>query len=174
MLVSNDINDSRNGWIGVDIHQTLVFSNVTLYLATGLALPCVPRIGEDVEVYGSIFSGNVTKVTYQAHCNTYNRDNPDKPIIRVKDLPPFNYCTIKIDLAKAVHDDSISSYEIKEAFIDICDLIRASKKEIPTDFKERMKLKGDMDYERHLLRYVYDENDRGFDGDKFDELFPAL
>ena len=175
MLVGNDRNaENRGGWLGVDVHQTLVFENVTLYLATGLALPSVPRIGEALEVYSNYFAGTVKNVTYQAHYNTYYRDNPDKPILDPENLPPFNECTIKIELAKRVFEESILSYTIQEEFIDCSYKIMASRKERPEDFRERQKLRNDPDYRLHFLRDVYSNDNTQFDVEAFDKAFPEV
>jgi len=175
MLVSNDRNaKTRGGWLGVDVHQTLVFDNVTLYLATGLALPSVPRIGEALEVYSNYFAGTVKNVTYQAHYNTYYRDNPDKPLVKPENLPPFNECTIKVDLANRIFDESIGSYVIQEAFIDCIYRIMASRKERPEDFREWQKLRNDPDYTPHLLLNVYSNDKSKFDAEAFDKAFPEV
>lgn len=174
MLVYNEIHNNEHTWIGVDIYQTRIFSNVTLYLATGLMLPSVPRVGETVEVYGNIFAGTVESVKYQAHFDTFYRENPDKLGISPKDKPSFNQCTIKIDLESSVSDYSISSYEIKESFIDCSYKILASKRERPRDFKERQALRNEPDYKLHFLQDVYSEPRLRFDADAFDEMFPEL
>ena len=174
MLVHNEKYNSEHSWIGVDIYQTLVFPNVTLYLATGLMLPSVPRVGETVEVYGNIFAGTVKNVKYQAHYDTFYRDNPDKRGINPEDKPSFNQCTIKIDLESSVSDYSISSYEIKESFIDCSYKIMASKKERPTDFNERRALRNEPDYKLHFLQDVDSEPSLSFDADAFDEMFPEV
>lgn len=174
MLAHNDFHNTENSWVGLDIYQTLIFPNVTLYLATGLALPAVPRIGETVEVFGNIFAGTVKNVKYQAHYDTFYLDNPDKLGIDPKDKPRFNHCTIKIDLEKTVSKSSISSYEIKESFIDRSYKIMASRKERPTDFKERRALRNEPDYKLHFLKDVYSEPSLNFDADAFDEMFPEV
>lgn len=175
MLVSNDRNaENRGGWLGVDVHQTLVFDNVTLYLATGLALPIVPRIGEALEVYSNYFAGTVKNVTYQAHYNTYYRDNPDKGRVKPENLPPFNECTIKVDLAKRIFDENIVSDTIQEAFIDCIYRIRASRKERSEDFRERHKFRNDPDYMPILLLNVYSDDKSTFDAQAFDKAFPEV
>jgi hypothetical protein len=174
MLVHNDIHNTEHSWVGVDIYQTLIFPNVTLYLATGLALPTVPRIGEIVEVFGNIFAGTVENIKYQAHYDTFYRDNPDKLFMDPKDKPRFNDCTIKIDLEKTVSKSSISSYAIEESFIDCSYKIMASRRERPIDFKERQALRNEPDYKLHFLQDVYSEPSLSFDADAFDEMFPEV
>ena len=172
----------ENEWIGCDIYQTLVFENITLYPATGLFLPSVPRIGESLQVYGGTFAGKVTNITYQAHYNTYYDDNPDAPTILLgKDLPNFNYCTIKIELEKKVFDYTMSAYEIEESHIDQCYQLLASRKERAEPFKRwEIKEEDRPDYAIDFLidvkasistDHVLGDKGRYFDGEAFDKKY---
>ena len=119
----------------------------------------------------------MTNITYKAHYNTYYRDNPDKlklPILKSEKLPPFNECTIKIELAKNVFDENIVSDTIHEEFIDCISRIMASRKERPEDFRERLKLRHDPDYKLHFLLDVRNYDRMTFDAEAFDRTFPEV
>ena len=174
MLISNDKNRPlRGGWVGIDVHQTIIYNNVTLYLSTGLSVPSVPRLEEEIEVFSNVFAGKVAAIKHQVHFNTYYRDNPG---VRLdpKELPRFNDHTIRIDLEKSKRDDCIFGDQITEAFIDSVYVIRATRKERQNDYKFLAKVRGDPDYKMHFLQDVTGPEAVFFDPKKFDEEFPFL
>ena len=159
-----------SGWVGVDIYQRLIFKNVTLRLMAGTALPAMPRVGEEISVFDSgLFFGEVEKVRYTTHWNTYFEDNPDV-IIDEDRIPDHNDCTIKVTLADRVFDYETNAWELKEENVHHCYRIFAAKKPLPE--KEPWKFSKKPEYVSHQIVDVYDEFHNGFDGNKFDELFP--
>jgi hypothetical protein len=177
MLVSNNRYQMDEGlasnWVLFQVYQTLIFENVSLFVETGLALPNAPRIGEKIEIYGSMFAGQITDITYQAHYNSFYEDNP-RTSPEPKDLPHFNDCTIRIKLADAVSNHPTCSDDLIEARLDKSYTLSASKKCPSTDltFSERLKLiRNDTDYLRKNWIDVYNDLVPSFDAEAFDKEY---
>ena len=151
--------NNLKSWIVVDIYQRLIFKNATLRLMAMTALPAMPRVGEEISVFDSgLFFGEVEKVRYTTHWNTYFEDNPNITI-EEDTIPDHNDCTIKVTLAERVFDYETNAWELKEDNIHRCYSIFASKKPLPE--KEPWKFRTKPDYVSHKILDVFDELDRG-------------
>ena len=168
MAVSNDNTSSS---IIVNVRQTSVYTNVTLYLATDICLPSIPRIGETVQLGGAL-RGKVENVSYHSYYNTDYRDKLVTVYLTEADLPKFNRSHVIVDLERKYKKFSFSSKEIKYHNLDWCHQILASRKERPSDMSSSEAYREGPDYDveevQDIQNYVY------FDAEAFDKAFPEV
>ena len=165
------LNDNNSPNVIVHVRQTTVYSNVTLYLATDICLPSIPRIGETVQL-GGAFRGKVENVSYHSYYNTDYRDKLVTVYLTEEDLPKFNRSHIIIDLERKYKKYSFSSTSIKYHEIDWCHQILASRKERPTEMSRSEPYEEGTGYDvvevQDISNYQY------FDAEAFDKAFPEV
>ena len=168
MAVSNDNTSSS---IVINVRQTSVYANVTLYLATDICLPSVPRIGETVTITGA-FAGKVENVNYGTFYKSEYREKLHPSYLTTQELPNFNRYMVLLDLVKSCDSFPITSDEMKHSQLDWCHKILASRKERPIDWSRSRLDREGPDYELITLQDV--PNYEYFDADAFDETFPEV